>query len=99
MTPDVIAGLLREATVPEHSVRFMQAMSGGEPFLEGGFLFFSAADWLLAIGYPFEGDYTPETFEQALDAALRRTRAQACWAICPALPERLKPCRCEQDRY
>jgi hypothetical protein len=98
-TDEALAAVLRRATVPEHSVRFMQAMSGGAPFLEDGFLFFGAANWLLAIGYPFEGDYAPEAFEQALAAALRRTRAKACWAICPALPERLKPHRCDQDHY
>lgn len=98
-TPEDIAELLRKATVPEHSARFMRAMSGGEPFLEGGFLFFGAADWLLAIGYPFEGTYAPEAFGQAVDAAVRRTRAKDCWAVCPALPERLKPFRCEADHY
>lgn len=99
LTRDEIDGLLRKATVPEHSVRFMQAMSGGEPLLEGGFLFFSAGDWLLAIGYPFEGQYSPEAFDQALLAAARRTGATDFWAVCPALPERLKAHRCEQDRY
>lgn len=99
MTHDEIDGLLRTATVPEHSVRFMQAMSGGEPFLEEGFLFFGAADWLLAIGYPFEGAYDPQAFDRALNAVVRRTRANECWAICPALPDRLKPHRCDQDYY
>jgi uncharacterized protein YbaP (TraB family) len=77
----------------------MRAMSGGEPFLEGGFLFFGAADWLLGIGYPFEGAYVPAAFDRAIAAAVRRTRANACWAICPELPERLGPHRCEKDRY
>jgi uncharacterized protein YbaP (TraB family) len=99
LTCDDIEGVLRQATVPEHSVRFMQAMSGGEPLLEGGFLFFSAGDWLLAIGYPFDGTYVPEAFDQALHAAARRRRATDFWAICPALPERLEAHRCEQDRY
>ncbi len=99
LTHQDIAELLRKATVPEHSVRFMRAMSGGEPFLEGGYLFFGAADWLLAVGYPFEAAYSPETFGRAVDAAVRRTRAKDCWAVCPALPERLKPFRCEADHY
>lgn len=31
------------ATVPEHSTAFMAAMSGGTPFVEDGFLFFSGS--------------------------------------------------------
>ncbi|MCH5277142.1 MAG: GNAT family N-acetyltransferase [Desulfovibrionaceae bacterium] len=51
------------ATVPEHSVAFMEAMSGGRPFVEDGFLFFSAPEnfqgaggeaWLTAVGYPLD---------------------------------------------
>ena len=46
------------ATVPEHSTAFMAAMSGGTPFVEDGFLFFSGsgesdvAPWLTAVAYP-----------------------------------------------
>ena len=34
MTPSAANALLEKASVPEHSVHFMQAMSGGEAFLE-----------------------------------------------------------------
>jgi hypothetical protein len=77
----------------------MAAMSGGEPFLMGSYLFIAAEDWLLAIGYPLENNYSPEGFEQALAGALSRRRARDCWAICPSLPERLKSHRRERDRY
>lgn len=40
------------AAVPEHSVGFMRAMSGGEAFVEGDYLFLAADDWLMGIGYP-----------------------------------------------
>ena len=83
----------QSALVPEHSVAFMRAMSGGEPFVEDNFLFFSAADWLIAIGYPIpqrDGDapppYSPEAFTRALDKAVTRTGARDCWAIAPQLP-------------
>jgi uncharacterized protein YbaP (TraB family) len=82
--------VLEKATVPEHSVAFMRAMSGGEPFLAGSYLFIAAHDWLLAVGYPLSGDYSSGEFDQALAEALRRTGARDCWAICPSLPARLR---------
>lgn len=94
-----ISTILEKATVPEHSAAFMAAMSGGEPFLEGAYLFIGAEEWLLAVGYPLEDGYTPEGFEEALAGALRRTRARDCWAICPALPERLQGYRRDRDQY
>lgn len=94
-----ISTILEKATVPEHSAAFMAAMSGGEPFLEGAYLFIGAEEWLLAVGYPLEDGYTPEGFEEALAGALRRTRARDCWAICPALPERLQGYRRDHDQY
>jgi uncharacterized protein YbaP (TraB family) len=97
--PSDLNAVLEKATVPEHSVGLMGAMSGGEPFLSGPYLFISASDRLLAVGYPLEGDYDPRRFDQAIAQALRRVRAGQCVAICPVLPERLRPHRCGQDHY
>ncbi|MGE5311628.1 MAG: GNAT family N-acetyltransferase [Nitrospirota bacterium] len=99
MTSFDLNAVLEKATVPEHSVPFMQAMSGGEPFLVRSYLFIAAHDWLLAVGYPLLGDYSPETFDQALAEALRRTGARDCWAICPSLPARLRIHCQTQDCY
>jgi uncharacterized protein YbaP (TraB family) len=99
MTPSDANAILEKATVPEHSVAFMAAMSDGESFLVGPYLFITAQDWLLAVGYPLEDRYSPRGFEQALSEALRRSAARDCWAICPELPERLKSHRCDQDQY
>ena len=90
--PD-LASVLEQACVPEHSAPFMQAMSQGTAFLEGEYLFLTADDWLMAIGYPLSGEYAHETFERALAAALRRVPKRLegvdCWAIGPDLPVRL----------
>ncbi len=99
MTPTDIDRVLRQATVPEHSVAFMQATSTGEPFLVGPYLFIAAEDWLLAVGYPLENAYSPRGFEQALAEALHRTHARDCWAVCPLLPERLRAHCHGRDRY
>ncbi|MBS3976273.1 MAG: TraB/GumN family protein [Syntrophomonadaceae bacterium] len=87
------------AVVPEHSISFMQAMSGGNPFLRGTYLFLSSGDLLMAIGYPISGKYDPKEFDQALLEALGQTKAKECIAISPSLPERLHPHRREQDQY
>lgn len=99
MNPAEVKEVLRKASVPEHSIPFMEAMSGGDFFLIDSYLFIAAEDWLLAIGYPLEGDFTGRGFEDSLASALRRTRARRCWAACPSLPERLKPHRRQQDYY
>ncbi|MDL2316100.1 TraB/GumN family protein [Desulfovibrio sp. OttesenSCG-928-A18] len=115
-----IRAVLCRAMIPEHSVPFMQIMSGGRAFFEQGFLFFTAEDWLMGIGYPLaentrpfgdENGKGPETcrreatagsfhdllaaydaarFASALDAAVARTGAAACWAIAPQLPQALE---------
>ena len=102
LTTDSLRLLQGVATVPEHSAVFMQAMSGGTAFLERGFLFLAADDWLMGVGYPFAspGETSSEShrlgqnetrFAEALDAALERTGATACYAVAPALPARLDP--------
>ncbi|WP_232300351.1 TraB/GumN family protein [Desulfonatronovibrio magnus] len=94
--------ILEKARVPEHSVRFMAAMSGGQPFLEGPYLFFHAEDWLLAVGYPIqdpESSYCPDEFDKALIKARRKAKAQACWAICPSLPERIQEFLVDKDQF
>jgi uncharacterized protein YbaP (TraB family) len=91
--------VLETASVPEHSVEFMQAMSGGEAFLSGAYLFFGVDDSLLCIGYPLEGAYDPVGFDEALQGAPGRTRPDRCWAICPCLPGRLASRCLTRDHY
>jgi hypothetical protein len=97
--PSEAKALLDQASVPEHSVDFMEAMSGGEAFLEGPYLFIAVGESLLCIGYPFEGDYAAADFDGALRSAAKKIGAGRCWAICPRLPERLAPHRRVQDTY
>ncbi len=91
--------VLEQAVVPEHSVPFMEAVSGGTAFVEDDHLFLAADDWLTAVGYPLCGVYTHERFEAALSAALARTGAVRCWAAAPDLPPRLCGHCIERDVY
>ncbi len=99
LSHDEIGKILKKASVPEHSAEFMRAMSGGELFLIDQYLFIAAQDWLLAIGYPLESEYTPNSFDEALKAAVAQTEARDCWAVCPDLPSRLKPHGRGRDFY
>ena len=113
MTPDTYDECLCRAIVPEHSVAFMSAMSGGTPLLERDFLFFHTGDWLMAIGYPllpepsavmpdlagYTARVSTEEFDSALRACLERTGAAHCFAIAPDLPGRLRQYRVDKDSY
>ncbi len=94
-----IKSILEKATVPEHSVAFMQAMSGGDSLLVGPYLFFYSDTLLLAVGYPLSGEYNSEDFDNALKDALIKTKARDCLAISPCLPKRLKPHIQDIDKY
>jgi uncharacterized protein YbaP (TraB family) len=99
LNPSELDAVLQRATVPEHSVLFMQSMSGGKPFVIGSYLFFAAEDWLVGIGYPLSGETGGKEFDQALEEAVRISRARTCWAIAPTLPDRLKPYGQDRDHY
>ncbi len=99
MNPTEMNAVLAKATVPEHSVAFMEAMSGGQAFLLDPYLFIAAEEWLLAVGYSLSGDDTSPDFEEALAEALRQTRATRCWVICPSLPARFQTQCTDRDHY
>ena len=99
LTEDMLSRMAALARVPEHSLPLMTALSQGEPFCIGPYFFLAAEDWLMAVAYPLEGRYDHETFKAALEEALRRTTATACWAIGPTLPERLGQHVVDRDRY
>ena len=99
MDPPEVENVLTRATVPEHSVAFMEAMSDGKAFLVGSYLFVAAKDWLLTVGYPLSGDDSLLSIDEALAEAVRRTHATKCWAIGPSLPARLRTHCTDQDYY
>lgn len=86
-------------TVPEHSVAFMRAMSGGKAFYRDDFLFLAGNDWLIAVGYPLRGEYDPDRFSRAVANVAAAGKAEDCWAIAPELPPDIAPYRTETDCY
>lgn len=109
MTPEIteFSALLERACVPEHSAAFMAAVSGGEPFLENGYLFLGGDGWLMGIGYPAVCDVNSpgkvqpklELFSDALNSALQRLAPQHCWVIAPDLPDHFTGTVAETDEY
>ncbi len=93
-SPIELDALLKLAKVPEHSVAFMQAVSGGVPFIQkventtdtAEYLCFHADDWLTLIGYPLRGTYSHQSFLQAKKQALAQCQATQCFAIGPQMP-------------
>lgn len=85
--------------VPEHSRSLLEALSGGRAFTEGPYLFVAADDWLLCVGYPLSGAFSVGGFEQAVQAAVSRTKPRSCFAIAPELPSRLQKDRVDSDVY
>ncbi len=93
--------LLATATVPEHSVHFMQSVSGGTAFIQNGYLCFAAEDWLTIIGYPLQGQapYSHENFLSAKHEAVKRTQATQCFAMAEQLPPSLQEHIQDKDAF
>ena len=89
----------RIQTVPEHSVAFMKAASGGEALFCDGFLFLFGKDWLIAIGYPLQGEYDSGAFAGVLETVISERNPDDCWAIAPELPPSLASYVTEMDEY
>ncbi|MBQ9452453.1 MAG: TraB/GumN family protein [Desulfovibrio sp.] len=86
-------------TVPEHSIAFMQAVSGGTVRCSGDYLFFTGDNWLIGIGYPVTGSYDDVSFWTALEFVARKNNIEDCWAIAPSMPAQLQPYITEKDVY
>ncbi len=91
--------ILELAKVPEHSVNFMQAVSGGEALVVNDYLCFTADDWLTIIGYPLKGEYSHESFLQAKQESLQKTKASSCFVVAPDLPPSLEAHIEERDDF
>ncbi len=97
-----IKTILELASVPEHSVYFMQTTSNGKAFVEDDYLCFSSfekGDWLTIIGYPLKGDYTHESYLQAKNKAIEKTKALRCFTVAPNLPPSLQEYCIEKDDF
>ncbi len=91
--------ILKLAKVPEHSVNFMQSVSGGTYFVQDNYLCFSAEDWLTIIGYPLEGEYSHESFLEAKQKAVIKCNAVDCFVVSPHIPVQMEKYIEEHDVF
>ena len=101
ISPAQDASILAHAYIPEHIVRLMTGISGGEPFLTDDYLGCAAEDWVILVGYPLTGQFAGEAFARVVAAAVTSFRPAHLWFIAPEVPPSLIPlCQDrESDRY
>ncbi|MEJ2731749.1 MAG: hypothetical protein P8185_25105 [Deltaproteobacteria bacterium] len=74
------AHILDQAYVPEHCVRLMTQVSGGEPFLIDNFFMCLNKNWLILVGYPLEDNFTVGRLEAILAKIHWRPEIRLCAA-------------------
>ena len=85
--------------VPEHSRLLLEAISAGHSFELDSHVFVAGDDWLMAIGYPLEGEFSTGRFEAALEQAVRKVKPADCFAIAPEMPAALRDHVEDRDVY
>jgi hypothetical protein len=96
--PEQAAYALNCAYVPEQIPGLMAGISGAAPALAADHLCFAAADWLIFVGYPLDGDFTVERSAAAVAQARSRYRPRILWFIGPQMPPELAAtCRDRQS--
>jgi hypothetical protein len=83
------AHILDQAYVPEHCVRLMTQVSGGEPFLIDNFFMCLNKNWLILVGYPLEDNFTVDRLEAILAKVKKNFRPDFISLIAPQMPSSL----------
>jgi hypothetical protein len=78
--------ILSRAYVPEHIVRLMTLVSGGEPFFIDGYFCCRKGDLVIVVGYPLEKDFQVHDFERALNRIIKAFRPLNISLVAPDLP-------------
>lgn len=92
--------ILTRAYVPEHSVDLITRVSGGEPFLINDYFCCRKDDWLIVVGYPLEGKFSPGGFEKFFEKISNQFRPKHLSLMAPELPPSITPaCQERQSDY
>jgi hypothetical protein len=78
--------ILKRGYVPEHSVRLMSRVSGGEPFIIDGCLCLKRKSWIIVVGYPIDREFRSDLLEETLNKIKGEFRAARISLIAPELP-------------
>ena len=83
------AYILSQAYVPEHCIRVMTLVSGGEPFLIDDFFICRKKNWIILVGYPLEDNFTPDKLAAVLSKIKKDFRPEFVSLIAPEIPTSL----------
>jgi len=86
LTTDEEAYILDNAYVPEHCIRLMTHVSGGEPFLIDDFFICRKEKWVILIGYPLEDNFTTDQLEAIFARAKKEFRPEFVSLVAPQIP-------------
>lgn len=95
------AYILDRAYVPEHCIRLMTHVSGGEPFLIDDFFIIRKQSWIILIGYPLEDNFSADKLQAVLSRVKKKFHPEFVSLVAPELPASLAAvCREHQsDAY
>ncbi len=92
--------ILTRAYVPEHSVDLITRVSGGEPFLIDDYICCRRDDWLIVVGYPLKGEFSPDRFENIFEGIKNQFHPKYLSLMAPELPLSISPaCQERQSDY
>jgi hypothetical protein len=89
LTSDEEAYILDKAYVPEHCIRLMTHVSGGEPFLIDDFFICRKENWIILIGYPLEDNFAPDQLEAVFAKVKKKFHPEFVSLIAPQIPSAL----------
>lgn len=73
------------ACVPEHITRYVEAISGGEPYLFGSYLCYTAKGTLVFVGYPLAEPFDEKRMKKSFDDVVKRLKPEEVALIAPAV--------------
>ena len=89
LTSDEESYILDNAYVPEHCIRLMTHVSGGEPFLIDDFFICRKENWVILIGYPLEDKFFIDRLEAVFSRVKKEFRPEFVSLIAPRMPPAL----------
>jgi len=101
LTSDEEAYILDQAYVPEHCIRLMTHVSGGEPFLIDDFFICRKENRVILIGYPLADNFTPDQLEAVFAKIKKKFRPEFVSLVAPQMPPSLAAAcqETESDAY
>ncbi len=101
LTSDQETYILEHAYVPEHCIRLMTLVSGGEPFLIDDHFICHKENWVILIGYPLKDTFNSDHFEAVLAKLRKKFRPDHISLIAPEISSSLaSDCQAsESDAY